>query len=69
MNQAYRHLIGHVTDWHFNWNPFRPKICLGGTVRIGEWASVEYFDEDGNIKKLDMTPEQVRVKQSMGLIY
>jgi len=50
-----------IESWHFHWKFWMRKECNGGPVYFGWWAEIS--DDSGA-----MSPDQVAVKQSMGII-
>lgn len=62
-NDAPRGLLQAVVRQHWNWNPMRPVVCVGGIVRFGA-----YYECWVDGKMTLQTPLQFEIKCSMGLV-
>lgn len=64
----------YIASWHFNWNPFKPKQCIGGPVYFGHWAVCKPVTGGWKDKAwielwtTEQSASQVQIKQNMGCI-
>lgn len=54
-----------VESWHFHWQFWSPKLCMGGPINFGWWAVVKEIDGE---RRVEMSRFQVVAKREGELI-